>query len=624
MKGKKSFYILVIALLGAIIISYSNHFRNEFHFDDFHTICSNPYIKSLKNIPLFFKDATTFSTLPANQLYRPVVTTTLAICYWMGNGLNPFYFHLVIFILFLVQCIFLYFLFLKIFNISYKHKFNKYIALLGAGWYGLHTANAETVNYIISCSDSISTLMIVIAMVMYQYSKVSRKYYLYLLPVIIGLLTKQTAITFAPILLVYIILFDKNLSLTDLFKSSKFKQYKKSFYLSIPAFIACVLVAWFSGKMLATTYNPGGYSKFYYLITQPFVFIHYFDTFFLPFSLSVDSDWTVITSIFDDRFIVGIIFIVLMMYIVFKTSEKPEYRPVAFGILWFFIALLPTSSIIPLSEVLNDHRIFYPFVGLMISVCWTIGMIIIKNEKKIMNTPVYRNLIITGIVILLSSHAYGTYQRNKVWNNEESLWLDCTIKSPKNGRGLMNYGLTQMSKGKYDVALTYFEKALVYNPYYSILHINLGVVKNSLGRYNEAERHFKDAISYGQYSHEAYYYYANFLKQHYRESEAIPYLEKSIQAGPNYMYSRYLLMDIYNELGMWDKLTQLTNETLRLFPGDKEALKYIEASKNKKSKVQVAEDTAVANPTPENYLNLSLIYYQLGNMKNVLKHVSRL
>ena len=47
--------------------------------------------------------------------------------------------------------------------------------------------------------------------------------------------------------------------------------------------------------------------------------------------------------------------------------RRRETWPVAFGILWFFLALLPTSSIVPLAEVLNDHRMYFPFVGLTLA-----------------------------------------------------------------------------------------------------------------------------------------------------------------------------------------------------------------------------------------------------------------
>src|ERR1700719_4158002 len=89
-------------LLAAILVAaYSNHFQNSFHFDDAHTIETNSAIRELRNIPLFFRDATTFSSLPSNQSYRPLVSTLLAIDYSLGHGLQPFWFHLSIFALFI-------------------------------------------------------------------------------------------------------------------------------------------------------------------------------------------------------------------------------------------------------------------------------------------------------------------------------------------------------------------------------------------------------------------------------------------------------------------------------------------------------------------------------------------
>src|ERR1700726_2576636 len=92
---------LGIALLpAALVAAYANHFHNSFHFDDAHTIENNAAIRDLRNIPHFFCDATTFSSLPSNQSYRPLVSTLLAIDYWLGHGLHPFWFHLSIFLLF--------------------------------------------------------------------------------------------------------------------------------------------------------------------------------------------------------------------------------------------------------------------------------------------------------------------------------------------------------------------------------------------------------------------------------------------------------------------------------------------------------------------------------------------
>src|SRR2546423_4188711 len=97
----------VAALGGALLLifvlaTYSNHFHNSFHFDDAHTIENNASIRALRNIPLFFRDATTFSSLPSNQSYRPLVSTLVAIDYKLAGGLQPSWFHLSIFALFIV------------------------------------------------------------------------------------------------------------------------------------------------------------------------------------------------------------------------------------------------------------------------------------------------------------------------------------------------------------------------------------------------------------------------------------------------------------------------------------------------------------------------------------------
>src|SRR5580700_340725 len=103
--------LLVLALLAGVLVAYSNHFQNSFHFDDFHTITDNPYIRSLRNIPKFFTDAATFSTMPPNRSYRPIISTSLALDYWAGGGLKPFFFHFSTFLWYLAQLVLMFLLF---------------------------------------------------------------------------------------------------------------------------------------------------------------------------------------------------------------------------------------------------------------------------------------------------------------------------------------------------------------------------------------------------------------------------------------------------------------------------------------------------------------------------------
>jgi hypothetical protein len=74
-------------------------------------------------------------------------------------------------------------------------------------------------------------------------------------------------------------------------------------------------------------------------------------------------------------------------------------------------------------------------------------------------------------IVFLCGYAYGVNRRNAVWRTEESLCRDDVEKSPHNSRGLMNYGLTQMSKGAYATALDYFSRALIFRPNYQHLRL---------------------------------------------------------------------------------------------------------------------------------------------------------
>src|SRR5205807_2760359 len=73
--------------------AYANSLHNSFHFDDSHVIENNLYLRSLSYVPRYFTDAHTFSSLPQNATYRPLVTLSLALDYARGGGLDPRAFH---------------------------------------------------------------------------------------------------------------------------------------------------------------------------------------------------------------------------------------------------------------------------------------------------------------------------------------------------------------------------------------------------------------------------------------------------------------------------------------------------------------------------------------------------
>lgn len=575
---------LALFLLMALTAVYWNHFDNGFHFDDNHTIVNNGYINDIKNIPLIFKDAKTTSSLPLNQAYRPMVTSLNTIDFWIAGELNPRVFHWHIYTEFLVLLALFYFLILKIFNLSKAGK-NHLAALLAAAFFAFHTATAETINYIIARSDGFSTLMVIAAALIYV-STSGWKKQLGLVPFIIGCLAKPTTLMLAPILFVFDWLIEKP-SWSVRSEYASFWNKMLSAVKGTASFFAIGVVMYlFTRSMFSDTWKPSDVKMLDYLNTQPYIFWVYIKTFFLPTHLTADTDLTLIREYLSPKVMWGIFIIAVTLVIAWFAARKRETLPIAFGILWFYIALVPSSSVVPLAEVMNHHRTFFPYMGLVMALVWAVKL---GFDKLTSEQPSSRSKIILTILTIgvFSAHAYGTYQRNEVWDNGESLWYDVTIKSPKNGRGLMNYGLTHMRKGNMEEAISYFERALNTNygrhPY---LYINLGISKSALARRRndkklstEAENYFKQAIKMGPGYPDCHYHYGKWLMQNGRSSEAIQHLRKAVELSPAHADANLLL----------NGLTKTSEQLLK-----------------------EADKAAAQIQTPEAYLDLSLKYYNQG------------
>ncbi len=517
---------IVLLVVLVLLAAYANHFQNAFHFDDSHTIENNLAIRDLANIPRFFRDATTFSSLPSNQSYRPLVSTLLAVSYALGGGLTPVWFHLPIFLLHVAVVLLLVVVLKSLLDAVHPAAPNAPIALLAAIGFGLHPANADTVNYIIASSDVLSTLGILASFALYLTVPGSRKFSLFVLPAAMAVLAKPPAAIFALLFAFYSLLFLKN---------PKPAGWREHLNQLLPAFAWCGAAVWLVQIMTPHTWVAGGVNTHDYLITQPYVAAVYFRTFFFPYDLSADYDLTPFASVATANFWIGAIFLTMILATTVALCRRPETRVIGFGLGWFVIGLLPTS-LLPLAEVMNDHRTFLPYAGLVISLA---GLVALVSQKW--PGPVTRRRIFLATLVILTAAGVSTYQRNKIWRTEESLWRDVTIKSPRNGRGLMNYGNVLMARGDYAGARDYFLRALQFAPRYPTLFINLAVLDAATGRINEAEDRFVTALQLAPANPESYTFYGRFLMEKNRSAEAVTFLEKALALSPDDAMARDLL-----------------------------------------------------------------------------------
>lgn len=551
----KGMLLPIVGALALVGLAYANHFGNSLHFDDSHTITDNPSIRDLRSIPRFFVDPDAFSTLPANRAWRPVLSTSLAIDYWLGGGLSPTtWFHVSTFFWYLVQLALTFQLFRWIFDCARPDPRNDRVALLAATLYGVHPVMAETVNYVIQRGDLYATLGVIAGLVLYIARPALRRFGIYLVPVALGLLSKPPALIFPAILASYLMLFER-------------ETLSRALRRSLPSIAVVVAFAVATKAVMSASYDPGAPPQGYYRMTQPLVALRYFRTFWLPTDLTADTDFRPAATLLEPGVWIGVLFVAGMLAVATACARRREWRPVAFGILWFFLGMLPTS-LFPLAEVQNDHRMYFPFVGLMMATCWA-------AELRLASRRLPGSIVATACATLLAAAAFGTWQRNEVWRTEETLWQDVVEKSPKNGRGLMNYGVAEMAAGRYASAIEHFERASALSPNYHLVDVNLGVAYGAIGEHAKAEARFRRAIELKPADASSRYFYARWLRERDRRKEAVEQLQIAVRANPDYTKASSLLMTTLFELDDPDGVGKTARAVLARFPSDPEARSWL-------------------------------------------------
>lgn len=148
------------------------------------------------------------------------------------------------------------------------------------------------------------------------------------------------------------------------------------------------------------------------------------------------------------------------------SCTAPELRLIGFGIFWFFLTLLVESSVIPIADVIFEHRLYLPSFGIFLAVAAAASLLAQRLGKR-------ATFAACSAVILLL--ALTTFTRNRVWRDPVVLWSDVVSKSPRNERAYCNLGHALLERGQIDLAIANLLTAQKLNPDYAKTYLSLGV-----------------------------------------------------------------------------------------------------------------------------------------------------
>jgi protein O-mannosyl-transferase len=463
----------IFLICAAGILVYSNTYTSSFHFDDNLSIVGNQIIQSpdapiliLRNIPTRF-----FAYLSFAANYQI-------------NGLDVTGYHIVNTVIHISSGLVLWWLIQLLFGTPILRetpaaRYKKILSLAGALIFIVHPVQTQAVTYIVQRIASLSTLLYLGGLSSYIRARIERYHRnikilflcLSVLISIMALLTKETAYTL-PYAIVLVEFF---------FMRTTMKSRSVMFICAIGVSVIVPLIMLLTGKTVVT--EEPGISRIEYLLTQFTVIPTYMRLLVLPIHQNLDYEITVIRSLSNPWALGGLALIVVILTAGVLLYRR--HRLLSFGIFWFFLTLSVESSIIPIRDLMFEHRLYLPMAGF----CFIVVALIEFAGRYVSHT--YVRYTVLAIVLVFGVTAYA---RNEVWKNDVSLWGDCIKTSPNKSRGYLNRGLAYHKEERYDEALRDYTTAIRLDSTNWAAISNMGAILEMQGKLDSAIAFYTHAI----------------------------------------------------------------------------------------------------------------------------------
>ncbi len=215
-----------------------------------------------------------------------------------------------------------------------------------------------------------------------------------------------------------------------------------------------------------------------YLQTQMLVLPRYLKLLVLPVGLNVDHDIGIATSI-DAAAAAGALFLIGLLAVgVYLLRSHPA---LGFAVLWFFVTLSIESSVIPIHDVMMEHRMYLAMPGVAVGFAALLCQWRVRDRRSATAGAVAIVLVLAGL----------TFARNQVWQSALSLWSDAAAKSPNKARVHVNLGVAHHVRDELDQAIASYCRAIALDDDIPVARDNIEIALEQQGRLDEAIERLK-------------------------------------------------------------------------------------------------------------------------------------
>ncbi|ACL64023.1 Tetratricopeptide TPR_4 [Anaeromyxobacter dehalogenans 2CP-1] len=534
--------VVAVILLG--LAAYANAWHSAFVFDDVDHVRDNPIVR---NPSAFGWNGGGWRALPS----RSIAYLSFALNYRFG-GSDPVGFHAVNVAMHLLTATLVYALVIAAFRTprlarSALAAQASTVGLVAAALFVAHPLQTQAVTYVVQRMTSLAALFYLGAVALYARWRLMdatrhrwgrpAAYAGMLACAVLAMRTKEIAFTLPFAIALYELTF---------FEPDGRRLRRLWPILTTAAIIPLTVLltatagggADVASTTLAATRVQTDLSRLEYLITQIPVVVTYLFLLLVPVGQNIDHDYPIYRSFFAPEVRSGLAVLAAAAcagaWAYARTSGKarspadPAARLVGFCVAWWFLTLAVESSVIPIVDVINEHRVYLPSVGFFVAAA--IG-ILLAARRAVGADVAPRAAALAGIG-LACVFAVATLARNRVWSSDVALWTDAAAKSPNKMRPNLNLGTALVEAGRFREAEAPLRRAALLDPASALPHVQLAGVLLTQRRGAEAEAELRSALRLAPRDPDATFNLAMLLSGSNRSDEARPLFSRFLEIAP--------------------------------------------------------------------------------------------
>jgi protein O-mannosyl-transferase len=553
-----------LLIFAATVLTYANSFFGPFIFDDLTWISDNPQIRHLW--PLW----SALQPIPAGGgTGRPLVCLTLALNYAV-SGLEPWSYHVFNLAIHASAALVLFGIVRRTLQgPRLRDRFGTHangLAAAVATLWAVHPLQTESVTYIIQRTESLMGLFLLLSLYCVIRGHDSpgwqRWYTGAVVCTALGMCTKE-GIVIAPMV---VLLYDR-IFLADTW--AEVWRQRSGLYKGLAAtwliLISLVIVHRARGGTLMA--SPA-VSWWHYGQNQFGAIAHYLRLAFWPDKLCLDYGWQASTLPKSWILTGAIIIWPLLLATGWALTRAP-----ALGFLgaWFFLTLAPSSSVVPIQDMVAERRMYLPLaavVTLAVIAVWT-GLSALSRHLR-WTRVAQTSACFVSTAVIAGALAWRTVERNRDYQSGIAIWTDTVRQRPQNGRAWNNLAYSYYKAGQLDSAISCVRRAIELLPPYAQTHAkayaNLGNVRIAQGRYNEAITQLSEAVRLNPNDADAHADLGYALQQLGDRAQAMVQFRTAIRLQPDHPRAHYNLSVLLDELGNSDEALLELQTVRRLLP----------------------------------------------------------